>query len=75
MAQGVALLVLMFASVWGFLAFTRVSTLETAMEAIWATGPMNLLVNHVSIFFLVLVGVVMLGFLAGSLIWMFSQFK
>jgi len=58
----VGILGLMFAVVIGYLAFDRVSSLETSMESIWTSGPMNLLVNHTSFFFflLVITGVVAL---------------
>jgi len=75
MAQGVGLLMLMFSVVFGYLAFSRVSTLETAMEAIWTDGAMNTLVNSTSFFFILLVGVVVLGFIAASIAYLLNLLK
>ena len=65
----VGILGLMFAVVLGYLAWTRVSSLETSMEAIWGSGPMNLLVNHTSFFFMLLVIGGAVALLAAAVCW------
>ncbi len=65
----VGVLGLMLAVPIGYLAFDRVSSLETSMEAIWGSGPMNLLVNHTSFFFFLLVAGGGVALLAAAAAW------
>lgn len=67
--QIVGVLGLMLAVVVGYLAFSRVSTLETALEGVWTTGAMNLLVNHTSFFFFLVVAVGGAALLVAAAAW------
>jgi len=67
--QVFGLFALALSVVVGYLAFSRVSTLETALEAVFTSGPMNLLVNQTSFFFFMIPVVALIILATVAAIW------